>query len=217
MELNIDWRLYVVLDMDLLRERDPLSVARAALSGGATVLQLRAKHMTVREQVVLGQSLLAVTQAYEVPLLINDHTDIALSIGAQGVHLGVDDLPVALARAIMPRGIIGYSPEGAADARRAEVDGASYLGVGPFAVTRTKPDAGAAIGARGIAEIAGAVHIPVVAVGGLTSANVLDAVEAGAAGVAVASAVIMAPDLDAAARALRSRLVETSQLRNGRS
>lgn len=204
MVLEIDWSLYVLLDTGILNDRPPLEVARAALAGGATVLQLRAKGWSAREQVALAEALLPVTHAHGVPLLINDHADIALAVGAAGVHLGVDDLPVALARTIMPEGVIGYSPEGVADARRAAADGARYLGVGPFGATSTKPDAGTAIGAEGLCSIARAVRIPVVAIGGIHQANAADAIAAGAAGIAVVSAVIAASNPAAVAHELRA-------------
>lgn len=208
MALTIDWRLYVLIDTGILADRQPLDVARAALAGGATVLQLRAKTWSAREQVALAQALLPLTHAHRVPLIINDHADIALAVGADGVHLGVDDLPVSLARAILPHGLIGYSPEGAADAARAVGEGADYLGVGPFATTGTKPDAGTAIGATGIADIVRAVQVPVIAVGGLNQYNAVDAIMSGAAGIVVASAVTHAGDPIAATHHLRTIVSE---------
>jgi thiamine-phosphate pyrophosphorylase len=208
MGLTVDWSLYVLLDTGLLGERDPLALAEAALAGGATVLQLRAKDWTIRRQVALAQALLPLTRARGVPLIINDHVDVALAVGADGVHLGVDDLPVALARRLWPAGLIGYSPEGVADARRGVADGADYLGVGPFAATRTKPDAGAPIGAAGLAEIVRAVPAPVVAVGGLDEQTAPAAIAAGAAGVAVGSAILTAADPAAATRRLHALVAQ---------
>lgn len=203
MELMVDWSLYVLLDTSLLPGRQVIDVAQQVLSGGATVLQLRAKNQSIREQVALAEALMPLARAHRVPLLINDHADIALGVGADGVHLGVDDLPVAFARRILPPGaLIGYSPEGIADAQRAVSEGADYLGIGPFARTTTKGDAGEAIGADGIAAMTGVVRIPVVAIGGITSATAGDAIRAGAAGIAVASAVIASPEPAAAAREL---------------
>jgi thiamine-phosphate diphosphorylase len=214
MGLTIDWRLYVVLDAGILGARQPLDVARAALRGGATLLQLRAKTWSVREQVALAQTLVPLGQEHGVPLIINDHVDVALAVGADGVHLGVDDLPVALARTIMPHGVIGYSPEGVADAERAVADGADYLGVGPFAVTQTKRDAGGAIGSHGLAAIVRAVPIPVVAVGGIGQHNAMEALATGAAGIVVASAVVRAPDPAVAVRALDAATTDALAGRN---
>ena len=186
-----DCSVYLLLDTGVLDGRDALEVARLSLEGGVGVVQLRAKGWAAREQVALAQALLPLTGAYNVPLIINDHTDVALAVGAAGVHLGVDDLPVALARQIMPMGVIGYSPEGVADAQRAAAEGADYLGVGPFASTRTKQDAGAPIGAAGLAAIAGAVRLPVLAIGGLTVSMIPEAV---AAGIVVGAALLTASD-----------------------
>jgi thiamine-phosphate diphosphorylase len=171
--------------------------------------------LTARAQLALATALLPLARAAGVPLLINDQVDIALAAGADGVHLGVDDLPVAAARRLLPDGIIGYSPETAADARQAAADGADYLGVGPFAVTSTKADAGAPIGSEGLAELAAATSLPVVAIGGVTETNAGAAVAAGAAGVAVVSAVVCARDPAAAARRLRTA-VEAARSARGR-
>jgi len=208
MALTIDWRFYVVLDVGILGPRDPVAMAQAAIAGGATVLQLRAKAWSARQQVELAAALLPVTQAANVPLIINDQVAIALAVGADGVHLGVDDLPVALARRLMPAGILGYSPEDIPDARRAVADGADYLGVGPFATTHTKLDAGAPIGRAGLQALVDAVTVPVVAVGGLNRTNLAEALSAGAAGIVVASAVLLAADPAVAAREVQQAIAQ---------
>ena len=191
---EINWGLYVVLDTSLVGQRNPLDLAQAVLAAGAAVLQVRAKQWSIRQQVTLIKALLLVTQAFCVPLIVNDHIDVALATGADGVHLGADDMPVRLARQIFPDGILGYSPEDTEDARRAAGEGADYLGCGPFAATSTKPDAGQAIGAEGITRMVQAVTIPVIAIGGINRSNMLEAIRAGAVGVAVASAVIASLD-----------------------
>lgn len=216
MGLTIDWHLYVVLDVGILGERQPLDVARAALAGGATVLQLRAKTRPIREQVALAQALVSLAHEHGVPLIINDHADVALAVHADGVHLGVDDLPIVLARTIMPHGVIGYSPESTVDAEQAVADGADYLGVGPFAVTQTKGDAGAAIGSSGLAAIVRAVPVPVVAVGGIDRHNAADAIAAGATGIVVASAVVRTLDPAAAVGTLDAVTTQALVGRNKR-
>jgi thiamine-phosphate diphosphorylase len=209
MGLTVDWRLYLLLDTGLIGERDPLALARDALAGGVTVVQVRAKDWPAGRIYALARALAPLARDHGAACLINDHTDVALTAGADGVHVGVDDLPVAAARRLWPTGVIGYSPEGEVDARRAVADGADYLGVGPFAATGTKPDAGAAIGAAGLAQIVAAVEVPVIAVGGLNAGNAAMALAAGAAGIAVGSAILAAADPAAAARQLR-RLVDES-------
>ncbi|HEY1012467.1 MAG TPA: thiamine phosphate synthase [Herpetosiphonaceae bacterium] len=200
--------LYVVFDLALAGDRPLEALARAVLRGGAALLQLRAKGRPLREQAAAARRLLPLCAEHGVPLLINDHVDLALAVGAAGAHLGVDDLPVALARAIMPGGLIGYSPDGVEDARQAGA--ADYLGVGPFAATGTKRDAGAPIGAAGIGLLA-ALPVPVVAIGGITRSNAPLALSAGAAGVAVASAVLAAADPELASRQLADALARARE------
>lgn len=199
----VDWSLYLLLDTGVLGEREPLSTTLAAIQGGVTVLQLRAKGWSSRRQVALAETLMPVARAHGVLFIINDQADIALAVGADGIHLGVDDLPVRHARRLLPTGLIGYSPEGVADAQRGVAEGADYLGVGPFAATTTKADAGPAIGVAGLSAIVQAVTVPVVAVGGLQAGNAGAAIAAGAAGIVVASAILAAPDPTEAARHLR--------------
>jgi thiamine-phosphate pyrophosphorylase len=152
----------------------------------------------------LGQALLEVTRAAGIPLIVNDRVDVALAIGAEGVHIGQDDMPAAIARRLIgPDRILGVSARTVEEAIQAERDGANYLGAGDVFGTPTKPDAGPPIGVEGLRQIVRAVSIPVVAIGGVTPQNAPAAVEAGAVGVAVISAVMGAPDPEAAARQLR--------------
>ncbi|RLC62163.1 MAG: thiamine phosphate synthase, partial [Chloroflexi bacterium] len=143
-----------------------------------------------------------------------DRLDVALAIGAEGVHVGEDDMPVPLARQLIgPERILGASPATLEDARQAERDGADYLGVGDVYGTPSKPDAGAPIGVERLAQVVKAVSIPVVAIGGITAANAAAVIQAGAAGVAVISAVVAAPDPAAAARRLREIVHHTRYTR----
>lgn len=207
--MKMNWALYVITDPKLSRGRSHLEVARAAIRGGATVIQLRDKEATTRELVETGQRLRALTREMDVTFIVNDRVDVALAVEADGVHLGVDDMPVPIARRLMgPEAIIGFSPETVEQARQAEADGADYLGVGAVFGTGTKPDAGPPIGLEGLREMVQAVSIPVVAIGGITADNAARCIRAGAAGVAVISAVIVAEDIEAAARRLRERIEE---------
>ncbi|WP_420124936.1 thiamine phosphate synthase [Longimicrobium sp.] len=196
-------RLIVVTDPDCGDGRTVASVVRAALRGGAPAIQLRMKDATAREMAEVARALLAETRAAGALLFINDRVDVALAVGADGAHVGQDDLPVAAARRIAPPGfLLGVSAETPELARAAEADGADYVGVGPVYVTGSKADAGDAVGAERIARVAAVMRIPVVGIGGITIGNAPPVFHAGAAGVAVISAVMRAADPETAARAL---------------
>lgn len=196
-------RLIVVTDPDCGAGRTVMDVIRAALRGGAPAIQLRMKDAPAREMADVARALLAETRAADALLFINDRVDVALAVGADGAHVGQDDLPVAAARAIAPAGfLLGVSAETAELARAAQGDGADYVGVGPVYLTGSKADAGDAVGVERIAQVAAAVHIPVVGIGGITIANAPPILRAGAAGVAVISAVMRAADPQAAVRRL---------------
>lgn len=196
-------RLIVVTDPDCGAGRTVLDVVRAALRGGAPAIQLRMKNASAREMTELARALLAETRAAGALLFVNDRVDVALAAGADGAHVGQDDLPVHAARAITPPGfLLGVSAETAELARAAEADGADYVGVGPVYPTGSKADAGDAVGAERIAEVAAAVRIPVVGIGGITIDDAPAVLHAGAAGIAVISAVMRADDPEAATRAL---------------
>ena len=198
-------RCYLVTDggdeAGAVTRLEELSVA--ALAGGVTTVQLRAKGWNDRQLLAAALALRARCDAAGALLLVNDRVDIALAAGADGVHLGVDDLPVAVARRLLgPDAIIGYSPATDADRLDAERDGADYLGVGPVYLTSNKPDAGAAIGLDGLARVVRATTLPVVGIGGITLERAADVLLSGAAGVAVVGAIWNAPDPRAAAERL---------------
>ncbi|HEX2077569.1 MAG TPA: thiamine phosphate synthase [Longimicrobium sp.] len=196
-------RLIVVTDPDCGPGRTVVEVVRAALRGGTPAIQLRMKDGPGREMAALAEALLAETRRAGALLFVNDRVDVALAAGADGAHVGQDDLPVAAARRIVPPGfLLGVSAETAELARRAEADGADYVGVGPIYATGSKADAGEAVGVGRMAEVAAAVRIPAVGIGGITLGNARPVLDAGAAGIAVISAVMRADDPQAAARAL---------------
>jgi thiamine-phosphate pyrophosphorylase len=194
--MRVDWSLYVIMDRSTRDDGYSLvDLARAALKGGATALQLRDKRGPARETVEVGRAIAQLAQPAGVPFIVNDRADIALAIAADGLHVGQDDLPPGLARMLLgPERLLGVSAGSVEEARRAEAEGADYLGVGDVFGTPTKEDAGPAIGVERLAEIAAAVSIPVVGIGGIDLHNATVAIRAGAAGIAVISAVAGAAD-----------------------
>ena len=198
-------RLVVILDAGVGGDRDLAEVASLAASGGATMLQVRAKDAAARD---LADLVRRVSAAAPLPVVVNDRLDVALATAAAGCHLGQDDFPIDAARTMVPAGFwLGGSAGTPEEAMRAAAAGADYLGIGPVAATASKGDAGAAIGAEGFRRIhAAAPAVPAVAIGGVTAALVPALVAAGAAGVAVIRAVLDAPDPARAARELRAAL-----------
>ena len=198
--------LYLVLDPDHM-SGDPLEVAAAAIRGGITALQLRSKGRTDRETFAMASSLSQLAEVHDVLFLVNDRIDIALASGAGGVHLGVDDLPLDDARRLGGNDfVIGYSPETDDQTARAAGSGADYLGVGPVFGTSTKADAGEAIGLDTIERRAKLAGVPIIGIGGITSATASTVIERGACGVAVVSAITGARDPENSARLLRNSL-----------
>ncbi|MFN7018675.1 MAG: thiamine phosphate synthase [Fimbriimonadales bacterium] len=184
--------LYVITEPLL---RDPIEGAQLALEGGARIIQLRDKQATTRQLVQTGLTLRELTRRYGAMLIVNDRLDVAIAIEADGVHLGQDDMPAALARRIAGEHfIIGVSAETVEEAVQAEADGASYLGVGPMFATTTKPDAGAPVGPERLRIIKQAVSIPVFGIGGITQENAGAVLAAGADGICVISAIMGAAD-----------------------
>lgn len=200
----VDWALTVVTDERLSLGRPQLDVVRAAVAGGATVVQLRQKGSTTRGMVELGRALRALTREMGVALIVNDRLDVALAVDADGVHVGQEDMPAAAARWLIgPDCLLGVSAATPDEARAAESAGADYVGVGSVYATGSKADAGAPIGLAGLAAVAEAVHIPVIAIGGIGLGRAADCIRHGADGVAVISAIVSQPEPEIAARALR--------------
>jgi thiamine-phosphate pyrophosphorylase len=193
-------RLIVVTDASLARDRGVVRTVGAALVAGAPAIQLREKSLGARDQLQLARALRERTTAAGALLFVNDRLDVALAAGADGAHLGDDDVPLAAARRITPAGfLLGASAATPGEALRARADGADYLGVGAVYGTTTKRDAGGAIGVARLAEVVAAVGaMPVVGIGGIDADNAVEVVRSGAAGVAVVGAVMAAADPDRA-------------------
>ena len=187
----------LVTDDALLEGRDLLALAKAAERGGASAVQLRLKRPSARELVNQARALVG---ALSIPVLVNDRPDVAIAAGAAGVHLGPDDVPVALIRRMTPPGfIIGASVGSAKEA--ADAGGADYWGIGPWRGTSTKGDAGAALGAEGFRQlVALSGGRPCLAIGGVRPQDVASVRAAGGSGVAVVSGILQEEDVEAGTR-----------------
>lgn len=207
----IDLSLYLVLDPDLCGGPEAmLRTARLAAENGATVVQLRAPNWKRRQWLETARALKAVLGPLGVPLIINDHVDIALAADAEGVHVGQADLPAAETRRLIgPRKILGVSVSDAAELATVP-DGVDYIGIGPVYPTGTKLDAAAATGLPLFAELVAAARWPVVAIGGINGGNCAPLMRAGAKGVAVVSAICGQDDVARATLLLREKIRNAS-------
>jgi len=194
--------LYVIIDPAVCAGRDPLDIARAAIDGGARLIQLRDKVSEKGVQLTLDQALTSLCREADVLFIVNDHADLALAARADGVHVGQKDLPLAVVRQLVGPGlVIGASTNNAHEARRAQADGADYVSVGRLFETGSKADTRPA-STDTIREVKIAVSVPVCAIGGINESNIDQVIAAGADMVAVISAVCSAPDPRDAARRL---------------
>lgn len=197
-------RLYLVTDPRMLAGRTQLELVQAAVQGGVGCVQLREKDSNTRDFLALAQALVQWLAPRGVPLVINDRVDIALACGAQGVHLGQSDMPVADARRLLPADVfIGWSVETPDDVRRAQNLPVDYLGVSPVFATPTKTDTAPPWGLEGLTAVRRQTGLPLVAIGGIDASNAAQVLQAGADGLAVVSAIGAATDPTHAARTLR--------------
>jgi thiamine-phosphate pyrophosphorylase len=202
--MRADYSLYLVTDAGLSGGRTHAQVVEAALRGGVTVVQYREKSGSTLKMVEVARVLRALCARHGVPFIVNDRIDVALAVDADGVHVGQDDMPAGLARTLIGKHkILGVSAGSPEEARAAEAEGADYIGASPIFATPTKPDAPRPMGIEGLRRLAEAVAVPVVAIGGINVENASQMITAGAAGVAIVSAIVAADDVEAAARALR--------------
>jgi thiamine-phosphate pyrophosphorylase len=196
--------LYVIIDPDACAPRDAVDVARMALEGGAALLQWRDKRREKGDQLPEARAIAALCAEHNATFIVNDHVDLALVVGADGVHLGQHDLPVELVRPLVPpEFIVGVSTNDAEEARRAEQRGASYVAIGSVFPTASKePDRTRAASVERVREVRAAVRVPVVAIGGINASNIRQVIDAGADAVAVISVVCGVSDPRAAAEEL---------------
>ena len=202
MKAQPDYSIYLVTDDGCLQGRALLDCVREALDGGVTLVQYRAKTASSAEMYAEALQLKALCDSFNVPLIINDRLDIAMAVGAAGVHLGQDDLPCAAARKILGEDyIIGVSAHNPAEAKAALQSGADYLGCGAVFGTATKADV-QKLGTDGLAAICKAKGLPVVGIGGVTADNYREVRAAGADGAAIVSGILAQPDIRATVRAI---------------
>jgi thiamine-phosphate pyrophosphorylase len=205
----------VLTDHAWSRGRDLLTVATAALEGGATVIQLRNKTASTRVLIAEGLALRALTREHGALLIVNDRVDVALAVDADGVHVGQDDMPAALARRLLgSQHILGVSASTLEEAEEAAATGADYLGIGPIFPTVAKADAGPETGTALLADSARKWPLPLVAIGGITIENTAEVIQAGATGIAVIRAVVGADDIAVASRRLRAAIENSLSLKH---
>ncbi len=199
------YQLSLVTDSALANGRSLAGIVAAAVNGGVTLVQLREKTASTRAFIEQARVLKRLLAPLRVPLLINDRIDVALAAGADGAHVGQQDMPVALVRQLLgPAAIIGLSITELGQVRDRDVELADYLGVGPIFAQSTKLNATPPLGLDGLAKVRRATGKPIVAIGGVSAANADAVRSAGADGIAVVSAIMGADDPRAAAAALVS-------------
>lgn len=206
MKNNIDYKLYLVTDREMLKNRDIFFAVEMAIKGGVTLIQLREKDITTEEFYKIALKLKEITSKYNVSLIINDRLDIALAVDADGVHVGQQDMPAAVVRKIIGNDkILGVSAATLEEAKKAEKDGADYVGIGAIFPTSTKDDA-RAVNINELIKMKKALNIPVVAIGGICEKNIEFLAPAKIDGVAVISAILGKEDVKAASEGLRKQL-----------
>ena len=203
MKIKIDYSIYLVTDRDLMSTETLEEAVELAIKGGATLIQLREKECSSLDFYKTAVSVKAVTDKYNVPLLINDRLDIAQAVNCDGIHIGQSDMPCRIAREILGNDkIIGVSAGCLEEALKAQEDGADYLGVGAVYATGTKKDA-TAVTKEELMKIREAVHIPIVAIGGINKDRIKDFKGIGIDGLAIVSAIIAKKDIKKATEEIK--------------
>jgi thiamine-phosphate pyrophosphorylase len=202
-----DCRLYGILDLSYVNTADVVRVAEAMIDGGVDLIQLRGKQRSIDELVDLAVRLLEVTSRFAMPLIVNDHAEIAAKVPVEGVHLGQGDDSIAVARKKTGRNIlVGKSTHTVEQALAAQHEGADYIGFGPIFATSTKPDY-QPIGLKQIESVHRNVALPIFCIGGIKIHNLERVIAAGARRIAIVSGLLKAPDIAEYARACKKLLI----------
>jgi thiamine-phosphate pyrophosphorylase len=204
---RFDPTLYLVTDHATCGARGLMATVAAALAGGVSMLQYRAKNIPVRQALAEAEELVALARAHGVPMIVNDRLDIALAAEADGLHLGGSDLPPAVARRLLGEGkILGRSVTRSCDVAEIDPYVIDYVGLGPVFATATKPDHAPPLGFVRFGALRRGIPVPVVGIGGIDLARAPALIAAGADGAAVVSAICGAEDPERAARQLRETI-----------
>lgn len=202
---SLDLSLYLVTDRSLTLGRSLEYVVEEAVKGGVTIVQLREKNCSTKEFYQQAVKLKKCLKPYHIPLIINDRLDIALACDAEGLHIGQNDMPYAIARKLLGKNkIIGLSVESIQDAIDANALDVGYIGISPVFDTQTKTDTAHALGLKGVQKISQISHHPCIGIGGINYTNAKDVIDAGADGICVVSTIMSAKDIEET----------TSQLKN---
>lgn len=192
--MKLDLSLYLVTDKRNKTDDEFLEIIEKAIKGGTTVVQIREKEGETLDFYNLALKVKEITSKYNVPLIVNDRIDVALAIKSEGVHIGQTDMPADVARSLIgDEMILGVSASTVEEARKAEKDGADYIGTGAVFPTATKDDA-PSITKDDLKEVTGSINIPTVAIGGITLENASELAGTGIAGISVVSAIMNSKD-----------------------
>lgn len=211
---KIDYSVYLVTDRNILKGRDICEAVEESILGGATIVQLREKNISYDEFVELGRKLHKITKKYNVPLIINDNVDVAVEIGAEGVHVGQGDEKLSEVRKKVGDMIIGVSVGNVEEALEAQRGGADYLGIGAVFYTGSKKDINEPMGISGLKKIVENISIPNVAIGGIHLDNVVDVMETGTNGVAVISEILGKEDIREVTKILKKYVKGEVEMNN---
>lgn len=204
-----DFRLYAITGEEFHQGRSLVEVMEAAIIGGVDIIQLRDKKNSKKIVLEKAKLLKELAQKYHIPLIINDHIDVALAVDADGIHLGQDDLPLLAARKIFGKDkIIGISTHEIKEAREAQLNGADYIGVGPIFETQSKEDVVDPVTTNYIEEIVAEISIPFVAIGGIKLHNVDQVLQAGATRICVISEIVGSEDVTTTAQEFIKKIEE---------